>query len=233
MSIFRPMMATCPACDETFQMDAVESVNADRRRDLREAIIGGSFQVIGCPKCDARFRLEPLFNYLDVGRGQWISVQPLASLPDWTENEDEAVATFSTAYGAEAPPAARDIGQGLRPRLVFGWSALREKLVAAEAQLDDVTLELLKLTLIGGLDKVPLAAGNELRLERTDGDQLELHWVNAQTEAIVEQLRVPRVLYDDIVRDAPAWAAVRESLETGPFVDLQKLYLGQGRPVAA
>jgi len=226
------MTATCPACSEIFQLDACESVNADRRPDLRDAVVDGSFQVIGCPKCDAHFRLDPLFNYLDMGRGQWISVQPLSSMPDWIENEDEALVTFSKAYGAEAPPAAKEIGDDLRPRLVFGWAALREKLVAADCQLDDVALELLKLAIVDGLDNVPLAAGNELRFEGLVDDELELNWVNAQTEAVVESLRVPRVLYDDIVKDAEAWGEVRKMLEAGPFVDMQKLYMGQGRPTA-
>jgi hypothetical protein len=121
----------------------------------------------------------------------------------------------------------------LKPRVVFGWAALREKLVAADLQLDDVALELLKLALIEGLGNVPLAKGNELRLEGIRDDEIELHWINAETERIVERMLVPREMYDGIVKDAEAWAAVRQKLETGPFVDMQKLYLGAGRPVTA
>jgi hypothetical protein len=233
MSIFRSKTVTCPGCEESLSMEAAESVNADRREDLRSAILDGSFQVETCPKCDKKLRLDPLLNYLDVGRGQWISAQPLESLPEWVENEDEAIAVFSKAYGAEAPASAREIGAGLRPRLVFGWAALREKIVAAENQIDDVALELLKLALIEGLGNVPLAAGNELRLESADSDGLDMNWINAQTEAIVEPMRVPRSMLDEIVKDQAAWASVRESLDSGPFIDMQKLYLGQGRTVAA
>jgi hypothetical protein len=133
---------------------------------------------------------------------------------------------------AEAPSVAREIGDTLRPRLVFGWAALREKIVAAENKLDDITLELLKLALIQGLGNMPLTAENELRLEGVDGDYLELNWINAQTEKIVEPIRVPREMYDNIVKDQEAWAAIHQQLDSGPFIDMQKLYLGQGRPVA-
>jgi len=233
MSIFRSLSATCPSCSETFEMQAVESVNADRRPDLRDTILDRSFQVEGCPKCGAAFRLDPMFNYVDVERGQWLSVQPLEQLEEWVENEDEALATFALAYGEQAPATAREIGNGLTPRLVFGWPAAREKILANENKLDDVALELMKLALVQSLDNLPMAEGNELRLETVEGDTLGLCWVKAQNDEIVERIQVPREMYDNIVKDAEAWAAVRQKLETGPFVDMQKLYMGAGRPVAA
>jgi hypothetical protein len=233
MSIFRTMTVGCPACEETFEVSAVESLNADRRPDLSAAVVDGSFQVQTCPKCEKKFRLDPILNYLDVAHSQWISVQPLTSLGNWIEEEDDALDVFSKAYGTESPPAAQEIGNTLRPRLVFGWAALREKIVAAENKLDDVTLEMLKLALLDGLEKPPLAAGNELRLEGVDGDEIELHWVKAETEHVVEALRVPRKLYDDIAADTEGWAEVRKLLQSGPFIDMQKLYMGAGRPVAA
>lgn len=231
MSIFRPLTVACPACQEALEMDAVESVNADRRPDLRDAILDRSFQVVECPHCTAKFRLDPMFNYVDVGRGQWLSVQPLELIEDWIENEDEATDTFSLAYGDRAPGPAREIGDGLAPRLVFGWPAAREKILASEHQLDDVALELLKLTLIQSLDDSPLVPGNELRLETVEGDQIELCWVKAPSDEVVARIRVPREMYDAVVSDAAGFADLRGQLETGPFVDLQKLYLGAGRDV--
>ena len=91
MSIFVPMTVQCPACQERLSLSAVFSVNADRRPDLRKAILDRSFQVENCPKCQERFRLDPAFSYLDVGRGQWLSVQPLDQLESWIAAEDEAL----------------------------------------------------------------------------------------------------------------------------------------------
>ena len=108
MSIFKPMTVTCPSCEEAFEIDAAESVNADRRPDLRDAIIDGSFQVMTCPSCGETFRLDPVFNYLDIGRGQWLSVQPLERLTEWIEEEDETIETFEGAFGSGAPASIRD-----------------------------------------------------------------------------------------------------------------------------
>ena len=69
MSIFDSVPLTCPVCKTAFDYEAVHSVNADRRADLRRAIVDGSFQQVDCPSCHTKFRLDPSFNYLDVGKG--------------------------------------------------------------------------------------------------------------------------------------------------------------------
>jgi len=62
-----------------------------------------------------------------------------------------------------------------------------------------------------------------------DGDEFEMNWIDARTNGLVQQMRVPRALYDGIAEDPEAWDEIRKSLETGPFVDMQKLYMGEGR----
>ena len=47
----------------------------------------------------------------------------------------------------------------------------------------------------------------------------------------MERIRVPRTIYDGIAKDAEGSAEVRKSLNSGPCIDMQKLYLRQGRPV--
>ncbi len=234
MSIFEPMTVRCPACQEMLSLTAVQSVNADRRPDLREAILARTFQIESCPHCKERFRLAPAFNYLDVGRGQWLCVQAMDQLKSWIAIEDESLDTFAQAYGSAAPGPAREIGEALRPRLVFGWAALREKLIAAELGLDDVTLELLKLALIQGLGDVPLRPGVELRLDGLEADgAMTLEWIRAETDQVVERMHVPRAMYEGIANDPGPWAALRQSLDGGAaFIDMQKLYLGPGRASA-
>src|SRR4051794_842720 len=148
MSMFRTMPVTCPECGTAVEFNAVFSVNADRRPDLRAAILDGSFQRQPCPRCGKTFRLDPEMAYADLGHGQWIAVFPVAKLGRWKELEEEARATFAQAYGPQAPAVARQLGARMRPRLTFGWGGLREKLVAADHHLDDVTLELVKLAIV-------------------------------------------------------------------------------------
>ena len=77
MSIFRTYELNCPACNTPVRFDLVMSVSADRRPDLREAILDGSFQRKVCPACATAFRPEPEFTYIDFARGQYIFVYPV------------------------------------------------------------------------------------------------------------------------------------------------------------
>ena len=109
MSRFQTQTLSCPSCGEPVEFEAVISVNADRRPDLRLAILDASFQRQACPKCGTSFRLDPEMNYLDVARGQWLAAFPIAKLAQWKTIEEQASSTFARAYGEQASAAARAI----------------------------------------------------------------------------------------------------------------------------
>jgi CpXC protein len=223
MSVFQMETVTCPGCGQSMKFHVNYSVNADRRPDFRDAILDGTFQRQACPSCGKSTRLEPEMTYFNVGRGQWLLVRPAGSLADWPALEEQARATFETAYGPGTPPAVREMGRSLKPRVTFGWSALREKLLCAELGLDDVTLELLKMALLRSLNELPLADDVELRLTKAEGDELVLRWIKAASEQPLEELRVPKSLYDDIVAAPGDWKELRAQLTAGPFVDVHRL----------
>ena len=232
MSLFRPVNLICPSCGTLIVMEAVGSVNADRRPDLRDAILEDRFQDVTCGSCGKSFRLQPEFNYLDVGRGQWIAGMPAARMPQHLEVEDEVSAAFAQFYGAGAPQAAREVGAGLTVRLTFGWPAIREKLLLAGAGLDDAVVEMMKLDLLRRLPSAPLGPGTELRLVRATDDLLALVWIDTATEKGQGEIVLPRAAYDEMLEGVEAWAGVRAQLTDGPFVDIQKLYMGLGRGAA-
>ncbi len=230
MSLFHPVNLVCPHCGKAVTMQAVGSVNADRRPDFRDDILEDRFQDTICESCGKGFRLQPEFNYLDVGRGQWIAAMPGPRMPDYLEVEDEVLAVFESSYGAAAPPAARDIGAGLTRRLTFGWPALREKIIAQEAGIDDVALEILKLDMLRSMDQARLGPGVELRLVRDLGADLAFVWLATASEVSAgDGFLVARYAYDAVAADPEPYAELRASLSDGPFVDMQKLYIGRGR----
>lgn len=226
MSVFTDTTLSCPACGTAVPFKAVQSLNADRRADLRGAVLDESFQRQVCPSCANSFRLAPDLNYLDVGRGQWFAAHPLADLDRWAEIEARDRAAFDRAYGPAAPPPARAIGAGLRPRITFGWAGLREKILAAENDLDDVTLELLKVAVLRGVEGSPLRDDTELRLVAVADGKLILAWIELQSEAVIEELEVPWAVYAEIEADADAWAPLRATLSAGLYVDMNRLLVG-------
>jgi hypothetical protein len=225
MSVFDTQTIHCPSCGTAITTDLFYSVNADRRQDLRAAVIDGSFQRLTCGNCHTVFRIDPAFNYLDLGRGQWIAVHPFGRLGDWESVEAEDRASFDKAYGPEASGGAREIGAGLTVRIVFGWPAFREKLVAAESGLDDRELELLKLAILRTRDGSPLSETVELRFVERVADGLVLAWVDATTDIAAETLLVPQPAYDDIAGNVDDWGALREELGQGLFVDMQRFMI--------
>ena len=232
MSLFTPVNLVCPACKEAILMDAVGSVNADRRPDVREDILHNRFQDVTCKKCDAQFRLQPSFNYLDAGRRQWIAALPSARVLDWVEAEADVQDLFAQSYGKNAPEAAQAVGAELDLRLTFGWPAVREKILAREHGLDDVALELLKLNLIRGVESAPIATGVEIRLVAANEDFLTFVWLDGPTEKALQELHVPIEHYTSIIENPAPWEKMRARIADSAFVDIQKLYMGEGRAAA-
>jgi CpXC motif protein len=224
MSLFRTEKIKCPGCGQSLEYGVVYSVNADRRPDLREAILNSTFQRTTCEKCGETFRLEPRVTYLDLAQHQWILVESAARLMKWAQLEKQARSGFEQTYGATAPAAARELGASLQPRVTFGWSALKEKVLAAKLGLDDATLELAKLSIIRwGGGAVPLADDVELRLIDAVDDSLVLAWLRPATGEVIEAMRVARGLLSDIDAQSADWQALRDELTAGPFVDIHRV----------
>jgi hypothetical protein len=223
MSLFVYAKATCGQCGETTALNLAASVNADRRPDLRREIIAGTFQALTCAGCGAALRLPAHLSYLDVGRGQWILTEGIERLADWRTVENDARGIFDRSYGDAAPPLAREIGASLRPRLVFGWPALREKLICDELRLEDVTLELLKIAMFRAIPDPPYADGHELRLIRGDDTVLHFAWFEPASEQQLASTSLGREIYDEIKAAPAPWAALRADLQGKIFVDFKRL----------
>jgi CpXC protein len=223
MSIFNTVELPCPACETAVSFELVASVSADRRPDLREAILDGSFQREACPSCGSTFRVDPEFTYLDIARGQYIAVWPVAKRDQWQACVERSQESFDNAFGKGATRAAAQIGKKVQPRVVFGWPALLEKVLANEAGIDDRTLEIAKVAVLSNESDLPLPGHRELRLvgER-DGDLL-LAWVRTDGEQRSDALLVPRAVIAEIEADPASWQGVRDDLaEGGLVVDFQR-----------
>lgn len=232
MSLFTTTTIQCADCETVTDFEAAGSVNADRRPDLRAAILNNSFQVVACPSCGAAMRLEPLFNYLDMELGLWLAAYPARRIGEFMEVEGEVRALFDHSYGAGATASAQEVGAALRPRLAFGWPATREKLLLAQVGLNDTSVELLKLDLMRRLPEAPFQPGVELRLVDVGEDALTFIWLDNDTEEVLQEFEVDRALLQDIESNADAWADIRAAVTGGMFVDMQRLYLDAAEDAA-
>ncbi|MGZ5267551.1 MAG: CpXC domain-containing protein [Caldimonas sp.] len=227
MSRFVQETFPCPWCDAPQEMGIVASVNADRRPDMRRAMLDDSFQRGRCEACGTKYRAEPDLTWMDGAHKLWVLVEPPRQLADWPALEDVARTAFERAYGPEASPSAQRLGRGMRSRIAFGWAGLREKLLCAEHGLDDATLELMKFALLRTLDDIPLADDAELRLVGVDGKRLDFAWVRSNSDRVLETMSASRAVFEEIERDeSGAWSDLREAVSAGPFVDVNRLLVG-------
>lgn len=224
MSLFFDATATCGQCGTATAKRLAGSVNADNRPDLRAEILAGEFQAMTCRDCGTRLRLPVHLSYLDMGRGNWILTEAVERVAEWREVEAAARAIFDQCYGPETSPMAQGLGRGLRPRLVFGWTALREKLLCDDLGLDDVVVELVKLTMLRTIPGATVDEDRELRLVGGEADELHFVWIENETEAYSEGTAVPRDIIGEIALNPEPWRELRARLSEGLFVDLRRLF---------
>lgn len=222
MSIFRTVTLPCPACASPIVFELVISISADRRPDLRDAILDGSFQRLPCPACATPVRADPEFTYMDIARRQYIGVWPAEKRREWKSWAEKTRAVFEDMLGKNAPPEGKQIGEKVEVRTVFGWHALVEKILARDAGIDDRLLELAKLAVMRTSAETPLPGELELRLVAVDESSLLLAWLGGADEDAPPAMRVPRQLLADIEADPSSWQEARETVADGDVVDFQR-----------
>ena len=233
MSLFHRETVACPGCAAPLEIEFADSVSADRRPDLRDAILDESFQSVVCESCGAKARLSPSLTYLDATRRQWILTLPATDRPYWESFEQGAIDIFNDSFGADAPERIVELGRSLAVRVAFGWAGLREKLLCEQLGVADADLEMLKLLLMRSIAAGGLTNSTSLRLLGVDEDgTLRIGWVDDEAEAVREEFHAPRSLLDELEVDRAAWDQVRGEITSGPFVDVAKMLVEPELPVA-
>jgi hypothetical protein len=219
MSIFKPRAIPCPHCATRERRLVAHSINADRRPDLRQAILDDRFQRFDCGGCGQRFAVDGPFFYFDLGRRQWLGVYPARWERGWRALEAEVERSHRDAAVECAPRMIREIAPELVVRVVFGLPALRDKLLCFESGIDDVSLEILKLRLMLEGDPLHFTPSDRPTLSRA-GEPLRLTTVR---ERELLELQVERRRLDECAD--PAWQAARTQLGGGAYVDVGRIML--------
>ena len=142
MSTFRFYPTKCPHCGHAFEVEIARGLHITRLPRIRERLIEGSFQVYPCPACGAKATYEATVVYTDFTRHEYVATETPRSTT-W----QAAIARHETVFRncfTDGPPIAQDLGAAFKRRVVFGFRALREKLVLWDAGLDDRVVEAVK-----------------------------------------------------------------------------------------
>jgi CpXC protein len=215
-------------CGAPVRVFIATSVNAERHPHMRDAILRRAFHVFECGACHQPLGVEKEFLYIDLTRGEFYGVFPLAAAADPDPCARQIAAAFETALGADASAAARQLGEGMRVRVCFGTEELREKIVARAAGLSDLALELLKADVLRENPALAELGIQTLRLEAVGQDGGLGMWLEqAGTPPRLLQDRaftIERAVYD--VFGAMSWQDLLARLPgvaSGPHVSLLRL----------
>ena len=221
MSTFHPTTLAC-ACGQRFEADVADSLHVSTRADLRDAILRGVFHRFACPACGSAILVEKLFAYTDFDRWHWFTVFPDDHVARAGECVRFAEDSFHGTVEVNAPPLVKSWAPALRrrQRVIFGVLALREKLLVLDAELDDRTLEAVKIEwapIVGA----PLDGPARLLFERIDGDDLLFAWAEriAAGAPPARALRVPLEAYQRLALDTERARALAPAVFSTTAVD--------------
>lgn len=162
----------CPKCSRRFMMRLADGLHISRLPEVRRRVREGTFHQAACPSCGALVTAQVQTVYTDFERRHWLHVDLPSERSRWPELEAKALGGFDGAVRLGAPPMVRVLADSFRVRLVFGYPALREKILLWDADMDDGLVECLKLELIRARPTL-MAGGGELVVDEVlDGQQL-------------------------------------------------------------
>ncbi len=232
MSVFTNTTVPCPACQAEVPFQLVDSVNVTReltQPGVRASILDHTFQSEQCTGCGNEFRIEPEFSYVDFNHGQFIGVWSSDKIFECSKYEARTLDAFEKSYGGKASEVAQSLGRTLNnPRVVFGWNSLAEKLIAADAGIDDLVLELVKIAIVSDGDVLIDQSHQELVLLGVDEkDGLIFGWFAQGSPSLNEVIKIPRDILGDVSSNIDAWKDLGKDLRGGLFVDYRKLFFAE------
>jgi hypothetical protein len=142
VSTFQIHPVACPSCGHRFEVEIAIGLHVARLPRIRERLVDGTFQVYPCPACGESAVYEATVVYTDFERGEYVATETPNSAT-WQTAVARHQTIFRDCFEA-GPPLVQEMGARFKRRIVFGFRALREKLVLWDAGLDDRIVEAVK-----------------------------------------------------------------------------------------
>jgi CpXC protein len=215
----------CADCGATLDVRVADSLNANRLPEARQWVLDRTLFQQPCACGRAVTAIHP-FLYADFDRGLWIQVLPEDQRPRYHASESDVLAAYRAAFDpTRGPNFIAALGALVAPRVVYGYEELREKVVAADAALDDALVEALKLEVLAGQPELLRRGVALLTLDAVDERTLSFRaygFPPGGPGQILGEIGVARALYAALAARA---ADVRDSyppLFAGVYVNVQR-----------
>ncbi len=148
MSIINEAMAPCSKCGEQHKVIVYRSINVSDNPELKAKVTDGSLFLWECPHCGQVNLAKYETLYHDPAKKVMFWLVPQGEIP---ETQMQAITMHTKAMGGYTLRRVNDMG------------TLMEKVLVAEAELDDVVLEMCKY--VTKLEMVQKSVGEEQKDE--------------------------------------------------------------------
>jgi len=235
MSTLYNAPVTCSSCGHVVFVEVADSLNANRMPAAREQVLARALFTADCA-CGRRITAIHNVLYVDFERGLWVQVAPEEERVRYPELEGGALTAYREAFDpATYPKAIAALGAMVRPRLAFGYEELREKVVAADAGLDDAMLEVLKLELLVARPDLLTDGVELLVLTAADDDvlRLDMHSFAGGDGEVIGELEVARGGYESLVAHRAEVESTYPGLFERPYVNIARYRFAPEVPLEA
>ena len=223
MSTFEKTYLECPSCKVGQTVVLPQSINIMVDPAFREQVLSGTFMRFSCPECGEITLVESELLYVDLDNGIYILVFPRYREDDADTLADLALKIFQKSIQESPGFVANNYGK-IKPRLVFGYDQLREKIICADYGLDDHVIEAVKHSILN----IPGSseAGVTGLLLVSVGEEKELYF--AQFGELFdpedrELIQVKREIYDNMTEGGMTRLLKHNSLLGTPYVNRNRL----------
>ncbi len=215
MSTLAPVTIGCPECGAAISGQIVICANLPRLPAAVEALKADRFNQLSCG-CGKRVRYQRAVAAVDFRRRLWVYCWPRTCERHWVDLARLTEGAFRKNMAIQAPAMIRDQADAWLTRTVFGYEALREKVVLWEAGLDDVQVEQAKLWMLRGQ---PRWAYARFRLRKVDAEHL--YWEIERLDRERDLAKTARALLDQ----GPPPDVLPGALGCDPFVDMRRFFV--------
>ena len=194
MSDTVPAKLKCPHCKTIFEIEIFYNLNMRRRPGIRQQILDEHFQQYSCPACNRQVQAAPIMLYTDFQRRQWYALFPEAAFVYRSALASRVLEGFDSNMRENCPPMVKAWASHFEVRLAFGVPALREKLIAFDANIDDRILEVFKLQLMRDTKMGSITPTTNIFLHSCSEHTLQflhINNINGGME-VVHQVETPR-----------------------------------------
>jgi hypothetical protein len=217
MSTWESRTFVCPRCSAAVTMRVALGVHVERAPHVRDDVLARRLHSTACA-CGATVRADAHFEFADFDRRQLFLVGRRAELASWPALELKVRATVKRLVLGS--PLTSALVNGLTARLVFGVAELREKLVLADAGLDDALVECMKVRAFAA-DPTLASPGSRLLVDEvTADDRLRCMW--SGEDGTASGIELPAAWVRDAARDRGSLAARFPELFRGEFVSVDR-----------